>query len=179
MVPWYIDSRALQRPISQMQHLIRSRFKINLQQPVSKLWQEKYLARKVKAVWNDWQLLKTRRERSRMIGNLIRRRKKSRKKEQKEFLNSYVLAPAAVKGGLEQTVAGELTLKLVCKVDETIQRSLASIACGAWMHLIVFGVARFCTVFSTGHHGSHRNTSKEISQMCSLRVLCYQKFIEL
>jgi len=63
-----------------------------------------------------------------MIGNLIRRKKKNREKEQKEFLNSYVLAPAAVKGGLEQAVAGGLTLKLVCRVDETIQCSLASIA---------------------------------------------------
>lgn len=103
-----------------------------------------------------------------MIGNLIRRRKKSREKEQKEFLNSYVLAPAAVKGGLEQAVAGGLTLKLVCKVEETIQRSLASIVCGAWMYLIMFGVAQFCTVFSAGHRSSHRNTSKEISRMCSL-----------
>ena len=158
-----------------MWHLIRSRFKINLQQPVSKLWQEKYLAREVQAVWNDWQLIKTRRERSWMIGNLIRGRRKNREKEQNECLNSYVLAPAAVKGGLEQAVAGGLTLKLVCKVDETIQCSLASIACGSWMYLITFGVAWFCTAFSAGHHGSRRNMSNKISRMCSLTVLRYQK----
>lgn len=65
------------------------------------------------------------------IGNLIRGRKKNRENEQNECLNSSVLAPVAVKGGLEQAVAGGLTLKLVCKVDETIQRSLASIVCGS------------------------------------------------
>lgn len=153
MLPWYIVPMALQISVSQTWHLIRSRFKINLQQPVSKLWQDKHLAREVKAVWNDWQLLRTRRERSRMIGNLIRRKKKNREKEQKEFLNSYVLAPAAVKGGLEQAVAGGLTLKLVCRVDETIQCSLASIARRAWMYLITFGAAWCCTEFSAGHHG--------------------------
>lgn len=162
-------------PKIKMWHLIGSRFKINLQQPVSKLWQEKYLAREVQAVWNDWQLIKTRRERSWMIGNLIRGRRKNREKEQNECLNSYTLAPAAVKGGLEQAVAGGLTLKLVCKVDETIQCSLASIACGSWMYLITSGEAWFCTAFSAGHHGSHRNASNKISRMCSLTALRYRK----
>lgn len=37
-----------------------------------------------------------------MIGNLIRGRRKNREKEQNDCLNSDVLAPAAVKGGLEQ-----------------------------------------------------------------------------
>lgn len=110
-----------------------------------------------------------------MIGNLIRGRRKNREKEQNECLNSSVLAPVAVKGGLEHAVAGGLTLKLVCKVDETIQCSLASIACGSWMYLITFGVAWFCTAFSAGHHGSHRNASNKISRMCSLTVLRYQK----
>lgn len=110
-----------------------------------------------------------------MIGNLIRGRRKNREKEQNECLNSYVLAPAAVKGGLEQAVAGGLTLKLVCKVDETIQCSLASIACGSWMYLITFGVAWFCRAFSAGHHGSHRNTSNKITRICGLTALRYQK----
>lgn len=154
-------------PKIKMWHLIRPRFKINLQQPVFKLWQEKYLALEVQAVWHDWQLIRTRRERSWMIGNLIRGRRKNREKEQNECLNSDVLAPAAVKGGLEQAVAGGLTLKLVCKVDETIQCSLASIACGSWMYLITFGEAGFFTGLSAGHHGSHRNTSNKISQMHS------------
>lgn len=73
------------------------------------------------------------------------------------------------------TVAGGLTLKLVCKVHETIQCALASIACGSWMYLIAFRVAWFCTVFSTGHHGSHRNTSNKKSQVCSSKVVHHQK----
>jgi len=66
-----------------------------------------------------------------MTGNLIRGGRKNRGKEQNECLNSSVSAPVAVKGGLKQVVAGGLTLKLVCKADETIQCSLASIACGS------------------------------------------------
>lgn len=111
-----------------------------------------------------------------MTGNLIRGRKKNREKEQNECPKSDVLAPAAVKGGLEQAVAGGLTLKLVCKVDETIQCSLASIACSSRMYLITFGEAGFCTVFSAGHHGSHRNTSNKISRM---RSFATKKFREL
>lgn len=57
--------------------------------------------------------------------------KENREKEQNECLNSYVLAPVVVKSGLEQIVAGGLTLKLVYKGDKTIQCSFASIAHGS------------------------------------------------